>query len=39
MVSIYTESFPDERSRVSQILNEIDQANANKYKSIMQGTN
>lgn len=39
IVSIYSESFPDERSRVSQILNEIDQANANKYKSIMENQN
>ncbi|MBE0653882.1 MAG: DUF4835 family protein [Bacteroidales bacterium] len=39
IVSIYSESFPDERSRVSQILNEIDQANANKYKSILENQN
>jgi hypothetical protein len=33
-INIFTESLPDEKSRISQILNEIDNANAMKYKKI-----
>jgi hypothetical protein len=33
-VNIFSESFPEERSRVSAILIEIDPANAAKYKAI-----
>jgi Cdc6-like AAA superfamily ATPase len=33
-VKIFSESFPEERSRVIAILNEIDQANSSKYKAI-----
>lgn len=39
IVNVYSDSFPEERSRVSQILNEIDQANANKYKAIVESKN
>ena len=34
-VNIFTESMPDEKTRVYQILNEIDNANSNKYKKII----
>ncbi len=33
-VKLFSESFPEERSRVIAILNEIDQANSSKYKAI-----
>jgi hypothetical protein len=33
-VNIFSESVPEERSRVLVILNEIDQANSSKYKAI-----
>jgi len=36
MVNIFSESFPEEKNRVYQILNEIDQANANKYKAMIE---
>ncbi len=36
MVQIFSESFPEEKNRVYQILNEIDQANANKYKAMLE---
>jgi hypothetical protein len=36
IVNIFSESFPEERSRVLTILNEIDQANASKYKAIQE---
>jgi hypothetical protein len=33
-VNIFSEALPDEKSRVFQILNEIDNANASKYKKL-----
>ncbi|MFW5820849.1 MAG: DUF4835 family protein [Bacteroidota bacterium] len=38
-VSIFSESFPEEKNRVVEILNEIDQANSNKYKAILESQN
>ncbi len=38
-VNVFSESFPEERARVSAILLEIDQANAAKYKSIAEAKN
>jgi len=38
IVSVYTESFPEERTRAHDILVEVDKPNANKYKSIMEQT-
>ncbi len=38
-VNVFSESFPEERSRVSAILNEIDPANSSKYKAIMESKN
>lgn len=35
MVSIFSESYPTEKSKVLNILTEIDNANASKYKTIM----
>jgi hypothetical protein len=35
-VNVFSESFPEERARVSTLLNEIDQANATKYKAIVE---
>ena len=35
-VNIYSEALPDEKSRAFQILNEIDNANAAKYKKIQE---
>jgi len=34
LVSIFSESFPEEKSRVVQILTEIDPANKTKYEKI-----
>ncbi len=34
MVNIFTESYPDEKSRVMTILNECDPSNGSKYKKI-----
>ena len=34
LVNIYTEAFPEEKSRVMQILTEIDPGNKNKYEKI-----
>lgn len=34
-VNVFSESMPDEKTRVYQILNEIDNANASKYKAIV----
>lgn len=39
MVKIFSESFPEEKNRAYEILNEIDQANANKYKAILENQN
>jgi len=36
LVNIFSESMPDEKSRVYQILNEIDNANDVKYKKLTQ---
>lgn len=36
LVNVFSESFPEERARVSTLLNEVDQANATKYKAIME---
>ncbi len=38
-VNVFSESFPEERARVAAILNEIDQANASKYKVIAEAKN
>jgi len=35
-INVFSESFPEERARVSALLNEIDQANATKYKAIVE---
>jgi len=34
MVNVFSQSFPEEKSRVIQILNEIDPGNKNKYEKI-----
>lgn len=39
LVKVFSESFPEERNRAYEILNEIDQANANKYKAILENQN
>jgi hypothetical protein len=39
IVKVFSESFPEEKSRMFQLLTEIDQANANKYKVIMETQN
>jgi len=39
LVSLFSESFPAEKSTVVNILTEIDNANASKYKSIMEQKN
>ncbi len=36
IVKVFSESLPEEKNRVYQILVEIDQANSNKYKSILE---
>ncbi len=36
MVQIFSESFPEEKNRAYQILTEIDQANSNKYKKMLE---
>ena len=38
IVSIYSESYPEERSRAHAILTEIDKTNVNKYKAILEQT-
>ena len=35
LVQIFLESFPEEKNRIYPILNEVNQANANKYKTIL----
>jgi len=37
LISIFTDAFPEEKSRVVQILAEIDPANKSKYEKIQQG--
>ncbi len=36
LVNLFTESFPSEKARVVNILTEIDNANASKYKAILE---
>lgn len=36
IVGVYSESYPEERTRAHQILTEIDKQNANKYKAILE---
>jgi hypothetical protein len=36
LVSLFSESFPTEKTRVVNILNEIDNANSSKYNKITQ---
>jgi hypothetical protein len=38
VVNVYTESYPEERSRAHTILAEVDKPNANKYKAILEST-
>ncbi len=38
IVSVYSESFPEERNRAHAILIEIDKTNVNKYKAILEQT-
>ena len=38
LVNIFTDAFPEEKSRIIQILTEIDPANNSKYQKI-NGTN
>jgi hypothetical protein len=35
LVNIFTKSFPDEKNRVSVILNECDPSNGSKYEKIL----
>jgi hypothetical protein len=39
LVNIYSRAFPEEKSRVVQILNEIDPANKSKYEKILSNSN
>jgi len=39
IVNIFSESFPEERNRVYNILTEVDKPNASKYKAIIEGSN
>jgi len=36
MVNVFSESFPEEKNRMYQVLSEINQANATKYKKILE---
>lgn len=36
LVNIFSESFPEEKNRVYQLLTEVNQANASKYKRMLQ---
>ena len=38
LVNVYTESFPEERTRAHTILSEVDKPNQNKYKAILEST-
>lgn len=38
IVSVYSESYPEERNRAHLILSEVDKPNANKYKAILEQT-
>jgi hypothetical protein len=35
IVYIYSKAYPDEKAKVSNLLNEIDPAHSNKYQEIM----
>lgn len=37
LINVFSEAFPEEKSRVVQILDEIDPANKSKYEKIQQG--
>lgn len=39
IINIYTEGLPNEKSKVIQIMNEIDPANASRYQKIQNTTN
>jgi hypothetical protein len=39
LVNIYSRAFPEEKSRVVQILNEVDPANKSKYEKILSNSN
>ena len=39
MVKVFSESFVEEKNRVHNILTEMDQTNASKYKSILENSN
>ena len=39
MVKVFSESFVEEKNRVHNILTEMDQTNASKYKSILEDSN
>jgi hypothetical protein len=38
LVSVYSESYPEERTRAHTILIEVDKTNTNKYKAILEQT-
>jgi len=38
LISVYTESYPEERTRAHTILIEVDKTNANKYNAILEQT-
>ena len=38
LISVYTESYPEERSRAHDILVEVDKTNTTKYKAILEQT-
>ncbi|MCK4879943.1 MAG: DUF4835 family protein [Bacteroidales bacterium] len=38
IVNVYTESFPEERTRAHTILTEVDKPNTTKYKAILEST-
>ncbi len=38
LVNVYTESYPEERTRAHTILTEVDKPNTNKYKAILEQT-
>ena len=38
IINVFSESFPEEKNRLFELLTEIDQANAGKYKKILETT-
>lgn len=38
IINVYTESYPEERSRAHEILTEVDKPNANKYQAILESS-